>query len=78
VAKKIQKWGNSLGVRIPKAFIEKLQLEENTEVVIDVKNGSLVITPALREYSLDSLVDKITKNNLHREEDFASEGNEVW
>lgn len=78
MAQKIQKWGNSLGVRIPKAFIERLQLSENTEVVIDVKNGSLVITPATTEYSLDSLVAQITQNNLHSEEDFGSEGNEVW
>lgn len=78
MAQKIQKWGNSLGLRIPKAFLEKLHLSENTEVLIDVKNGSLVITPVTTEYSLDSLVDQITKNNLHREEDFDPEGNEVW
>jgi antitoxin MazE len=75
---KIQKWGNSLGVRIPKTVIEKVNLRENSEVEIESKNGTIVIFPAKKEYSLDSLLEQITKNNLHSEEDFQVEGNEVW
>ncbi|MBX7231557.1 MAG: AbrB/MazE/SpoVT family DNA-binding domain-containing protein [Bdellovibrionales bacterium] len=75
---KIQKWGNSLGVRIPKTVIEKVNLSENSEVEIESKNGTIVIFPAKKEYSLDSLLEQITKNNLHSEEDFKTEGNEVW
>jgi antitoxin MazE len=75
---KIQKWGNSLGVRIPKTVIEKVNLSENSEVEIESKNGTIVIFPAKKEYSLDSLLEQITKNNLHSEEDFKAEGNEVW
>lgn len=74
---KIQKWGNSLGVRIPKTVIEKVNLSENSEVEIESKNGTIVIFPAKKEYSLDSLLEQITKNNLHSEEDFKTEGNEV-
>ena len=75
---KIQKWGNSLGVRIPKAVIEKVNLGENSEVEIESKNGTIVIFPAKKQYSLDALLEQISKNNLHHEEDFTSEGNEVW
>lgn len=75
---KIQKWGNSLGVRLPKAVIEKANLSENSEVEIESKNGTIVIFPAKKEYSLDALLNQITKNNLHSEEDFKTEGNEVW
>jgi antitoxin MazE len=75
---KIQKWGNSLGVRIPKAVIEKVNLSENSEVEIESKNGTIVIFPAKRKYSLDFLLEQITKNNLHSEGDFKAEGNEVW
>jgi antitoxin MazE len=75
---KIQKWGNSLGVRIPKNIIEKVNLRENSEVEIDSSDGAIVILPAKKEYSLDSLLEQITKNNLHSEEDFKTEGNEVW
>jgi antitoxin MazE len=75
---KIQKWGNSLGVRIPKAIIEKVNLGENSEVEIESKNGTIIIFPAKKTYSLDALLDQITKNNLHSEEEFKAEGNEVW
>jgi antitoxin MazE len=78
MAVKIQKWGNSLGVRIPKAVIEKADLRENSEVNVESKNGMIVIFPAKKRYSLNSLLDQITKENLHHEEDFAVEGNEVW
>ena len=75
---KIQKWGNSLGVRIPKTVIEKVNLSENSEVVIESKNGTIIIFPAKKEYSLDALLEQINKSNLHTDEDFKSEGNEVW
>jgi antitoxin MazE len=75
---KIQKWGNSLGVRIPKTVIEKVNLSENSEVEIESKNGTIVIFPAKKAYSLDALVEQITKSNLHSEEDFKVEGDEVW
>ena len=75
---KIQKWGNSLGVRIPKAVIEKVNLSENSEVEIESKNGTIVIFPTQKQYSLDVLLDQISKNNLHQVEEFAPEGNEVW
>lgn len=75
---KIQKWGNSLGVRIPKTVIEKVNLGENSEVEIESKNGTIVIFPVKKVYLLDALLEQITKSNLHSEEEFKSEGNEVW
>ncbi len=78
MAVKIQKWGNSLGVRIPKAVMEKVNLSENSEVEVESKNGTIVISAAKKQYSLESLLDQITKHNLHHEDDFRVEGNEVW
>ncbi len=75
---KIQKWGNSLGVRIPKTVIDKVNLSENSVVEIESKNGTIVIFPAKKEYSLDVLLEQITKSNLHTDEEFKPEGNEVW
>ncbi|MDH4466595.1 MAG: AbrB/MazE/SpoVT family DNA-binding domain-containing protein [Bacteriovoracaceae bacterium] len=75
---KIQKWGNSLGVRIPKAIIEQASLCENAEVTVEHKNGAIMIFPVKTRYVLNDLLEKITKKNLHSEDDFTSEGNEVW
>jgi antitoxin MazE len=75
---KIQKWGNSLGIRIPKSVIEKMKLTENSEVEVEHKNGNIIIFPAKRKFSLEGLVSQITKENIHSEEDLKSEGSEVW
>lgn len=75
---KIQKWGNSLGIRIPKTVIEKLNLTENSEVEVEHKDGAIIIFPTKRKLSLDDLIGKITKENCPREEDFKIEGAEVW
>lgn len=75
---KIQKWGNSLGIRIPKSIIEKTNLHEYSEVEIEHKDGVIIIFSSKKKYSLESLLDQITKKNLHKEDDEAVEGNEVW
>ena len=78
LSSKIQKWGNSLGIRIPKAVIKKANLEENSEVEILHKNGNIVIMPIAKKYKLADLLSEITKENLHSENDSLVEGNEVW
>lgn len=75
---KIQKWGNSLGIRIPKSIIEKANLNENSEVEIENKDGAIIIFPSQKKLSLDNLLSQITKHNLHSESDDEVEGNEVW
>lgn len=63
---KIQRWGNSLGIRIPKAFAEEAKVEAGSLVDIAVKDGELVIRPTRSDgYDLDSLVKAIHPSNLH-------------
>ena len=75
---KIQKWGNSLGVRIPKNIINKIELEENSEVDIEAKDGTIIIFPKQKKKSLSSLLSQITKSNLHKAYEDEFEGIEVW
>jgi antitoxin MazE len=75
---KIQKWGNSLGIRIPKAIIEQVALSENSEVEIEHRDGAIIIYPVKNQLNLNDLVAKITKSNLHKEDDDLVLGNEVW
>ncbi|HXH31810.1 MAG TPA: AbrB/MazE/SpoVT family DNA-binding domain-containing protein [Bacteriovoracaceae bacterium] len=75
---KLQKWGNSLGVRIPKSIIEKVNIEENDELIIEHQDGKIVIFPAKKKISLSELMDQVNPENLHSEDDFKPEGNEVW
>ena len=78
MAAKIQKWGNSLGVRIPKTIVEQAKLDENSEVEIQHKNGAIIIYPLKKKVPLKSLLEGITKANLPGEEDEMPEGKEVW
>jgi len=69
---RIQKWGNSLAVRLPKAITEKAGLVIEDEVDIDVEDtGKVVLLPRLKkEYRLGELLTGITPSNLHDEIDF--------
>ncbi len=49
---RIQKWGNSLAVRIPKAVLAKASLKENDKVEILVEDGNVVMAPVRRRMSL--------------------------
>ena len=68
---KILKWGNSLGLRIPKSFAKELDIEPNSEVDITVKDGRLIIRPVPRPaYELVELLADVTQDNLHDEVEF--------
>ncbi|MGF1603327.1 MAG: AbrB/MazE/SpoVT family DNA-binding domain-containing protein [Thermosynechococcaceae cyanobacterium] len=77
---KVQKWGNSLALRIPKSFAAEILLQPDTEVELSMVKGKLVITPILEtNYSLEQLLENITDENIHVEVDTgASVGNEAW
>jgi antitoxin MazE len=77
---RIQKWGNSLALRIPKPFAEEASLREDSAVDVTVRSGKLVVV-AIEEpqLSLEDLVAKITPSNRHAEvETGKAVGNEIW
>lgn len=77
---RVQKWGNSLALRIPKSFATEIGLAEETMVELTLVDGKLVVTPlTLPTYSLESLLADVTPENVHAEEDSgATQGNELW
>jgi antitoxin MazE len=77
VKTRVQKWGNSLGVRIPKPFALELGLEDDETVEISLRQRRLIIQPAAQ--SLDELLARVTRKNVHREVDFGpAQGREAW
>ena len=54
----IGRWGNSLGIRIPKYIVEELALVVNAEVECRLENGALVVQPVskLGKYTLQQLI----------------------
>ena len=77
---KIQKWGNSLAVRIPKAFVNEAHVAYGTPVDLSVDNGKIVIDPRTEpEYRLEDLLKGVTKRNVHAEvETGEAVGREAW
>ena len=77
---RVQKWGNSLALRIPKSFAAEVGLQKETSVELSLADGKLVITPVAEpNLTLKQLLAKVTKDNLHHEIDTGPAiGNETW
>ena len=76
----IQKWGNSLALRIPKSFAAETHLEQGTLVEVSLQEGKLLVTPLSQPaITLEELLKQVTPQNLHHEVDTGpAVGGEVW
>lgn len=73
----IKKWGNSLGIRIPKIIAKDLKITEGTLVNIEDIDGKIVISP--KKNTLQNILKQINAENIHSELDFGKqEGQESW
>jgi antitoxin MazE len=77
---RVQKWGNSLAVRIPKPLAKDAQVTEGSVLNLAVSGGKVVATPVeQKKFSLNELLAKVNKKNLHGENDFGRPaGGEIW
>lgn len=77
---KIQQWGNSLALRIPKAFADEAGLKKQSEVEVSFQDGKIVVFPAPpSQPTLEELLAKVTEENRHAEIDTGpAVGREVW
>lgn len=75
-----QKWGNSLGIRIPKDAADKIGIEQGSEMELNVieNEGIIALKPkrTRKKYTLKELISQITPENRHEEIDFGIEGRE--
>jgi len=77
---RIQKWGNSLALRIPKSYANEAGLQRESAVEVSVVDGQIVIKPVAQpNLTLQQLLAQVTETNLHHEVDTGSvTGKEVW
>ncbi|MEZ6087897.1 MAG: AbrB/MazE/SpoVT family DNA-binding domain-containing protein [Pirellulaceae bacterium] len=75
----IQKWGNSLAIRIPQALAGQLEVEAGASVELQVREGELVVRPVRsKKLSLGELLKNCRPSQLHGETDFGADvGREV-
>ena len=76
----VQRWGNDLALRIPKAVAKEISVREGDEVEMSVARGRLVVVPQQfrKEYRLEDLVAQIRPANLHKELVTERKGQEAW
>jgi antitoxin MazE len=79
---KIQKWGNSQGLRFSKAILEEAHINVGDEVRISVEEGKIVVEPAQRvrgRYTIEALVAQMPEDYAVEEVDWGTPiGKEVW
>ena len=63
---RVQKWGNSLAIRIPKSFAAELGWDVDAPVEMSLDDGTLVVkTDRRRIWDLESLLGGVTSENVH-------------
>ncbi len=79
---KIQKWGNSQGLRFPKEILHLAHIAVGDEVDIKYRQGAIIIKPVTKirgKYCLKNLVAEMPKKHQPKEEDWGeSVGEEKW
>jgi len=79
VQARIQKWGNSLAVRIPKSFAMQSNLGQDSLVEMSIENGKIVLLPIQPEMDLAQLLESVTEENRHAETQTGTTiGREIW
>ena len=77
---KVQKWGNSIALRIPKAFANQISIQSGSSVDLSIHDGKLIIEPiSQEEYNFEALISEVKESNLHKEYDNDEpKGREIW
>lgn len=79
---RVQKWGNSQGVRIPKNLLEHSRIKIGEEVDISVHEGKIIVEPVKRirgKYDINELAKKMPQQCILDEEDWGIPvGREEW
>jgi antitoxin MazE len=77
---KVKKWGNSLGIRIPKSFSSQAGITDGSDIELQLEGDKITIIPIHKnEYALDELLSKVSEENIHYEiKTNGPVGNEVW
>jgi len=76
----VQRWGNSLALRIPRAYAAETRISEGSEVELTLKAGALVVRPVVRKrHALADLLKRVSAANRHEAiETGPAVGKEVW
>jgi antitoxin MazE len=77
---RVQRWGNSLALRIPKLLADEAGLKDNSSVQLTLRDKQLIVVPVAKApFNLDALLAQVTDKNVRGEVDTGlAVGGEVW
>ncbi|HET9096732.1 MAG TPA: AbrB/MazE/SpoVT family DNA-binding domain-containing protein [Candidatus Baltobacteraceae bacterium] len=70
---RVDRWGNSLGVRLPKSVAERIGLREGDPVEMEIDGNAVIVRRAGPRYTLDQLLENLAPETRH-EDYFADSG----
>ena len=75
----VNRWGNSKGIRLPKAVTEALDIEENDSLNIEIKDGAVILSKPKKEITIEEMFKDYKGGSFQAEiQEFEPEGNEKW
>lgn len=75
----MRRWGNSLGLRLPRAVAKDMNLDSGSEVDVRSNGQEIVIRRVPGKHSLEELVSRINESNRHAEVEIQPiRGKEAW
>lgn len=77
----VSKWGNSLGVRIPRGIVESLGINEGDKLELMTTTDGITLrkVKAKREYRLEEILDCFPRTDVYEEVSWGEpRGKEVW
>ena len=74
-----RKWGNSIGIRIPKLLANELKIDDGVRIEMKIQNGRIYLKPKKNTLQLDKLLLQVSDDNIHKEISSGKPmGNEIW
>lgn len=75
----VNRWGNSKGIRLPKAVTEALEIEENDSLNIEIKDGAVILSKPKNEITIEEMFKDYKGGSFQAEiQEFEPEDNEKW
>ncbi len=76
----VKRWGNSLAVRLPKDLAQTLELDEGSDITLEiVQDGLLVKSSKPQRPDLEALLRGVTRETIHDQTDWGEvAGKEAW
>jgi antitoxin MazE len=74
----VARWGNSLGLRIPKDVAQRIGLRAGARVDVEAEGGRIIISPARPRYVLADLLKGMTREAMREAFDWGPDrGREI-